>query len=122
MTDANANPAEAVTGVEVLPLFQGHRPQTALVRFTGEAGQVKRALDLDDEVLLVVLARCVGIKHKRDKEGVLGREESLHVTEAYELGEALDGKAVMDSAREESEALKRRVYGHSPGLFDSQEA
>jgi hypothetical protein len=104
---------------QVLPLFQGHRPRHALAHVTGQSDQTRRALDLDDEVLIIARVKCVGIKHKRDKEGVLGREETLQVAEAYELGDALDGKAVMDSAREESETLKRRVFGYEPSLLDT---
>jgi hypothetical protein len=124
MTDVPTLDAEqvdrAAAGVEVLPLFQGRRPRSATMHFTGQDDHTKRALDLDDELIVVARVRCRGITHKRDKEGVLRRAETLEVAEAYEFGEALDGKAVMDQAREESEALKRRVHGYQPDLLDQE--
>lgn len=102
----------------VLPVFQGERPRHAKMQFTGQSDACHAALDLDTEIVVVARVRCRGITHKRDKDDVLGRAETLEVTEAYELHENSGSDAVLKQAREESEALKRRVFGGEPGLFD----
>lgn len=105
---------------DVRPLFQGHRPKHAQDRFTGTSVETHNARQLDQQVILVAVGLVRGIAHKRDKDGVLGRFETVEIVEAHELGPDLDGDAVISQARQATKELEARVRGYEEPSLDDQ--
>ena len=93
---------------DVLPLFQGKRPDATTLSLTGgtAATLLHRAYSIDQVVVFVVQGTIAKVGHKRvDKVGLV-REQQLKVEAAWDLYSVLD---VEDVAR----IIKQLIEHHT---------
>lgn len=67
-----------------IPTFDGREVDAARLAFSGSVDDSARIIEPDDEVALVVRARCTGVRFAVNQFGVLRRVHSLKIDHAID--------------------------------------
>lgn len=100
-----------------LPLFEGHRPDTTLVKLTGtfEPSEIlQQAHGLDDEVVLMVRGTVSKVSHEEQRTKDAELVARVHTIKVDELVVVDEGVQAFTEAR--SRALANAGISELPGV------